>query len=161
MSNKQDNKHQSQEEKAQAKLELEHLRHSTAHLLAAAVVELHPDAQLTIGPATDEGFYYDIAFVEPFSESELEAVEVKMHELVKSWKGFEKIEISVEEAKQKFAGNEYKLELIEEIAGRGEQVTLYKSGEFVDLCRGGHVGAPAETLLHFKLLSVAGAYWRS
>ncbi len=161
MSNNQDSKQKlSQEEKAQAKLELEHLRHSTAHLLAAAVVELHPDAQLTIGPATDEGFYYDIAFVEPFSESELEAVEVKMHELVKGWRSFGKIEVSVEEAQQKFAGNQYKLELIEEIAGRGEQVSLYQSGEFVDLCRGGHVDAPAETLLHFKLLSVAGAYWR-
>lgn len=157
MSNDQQN---NQEQKAQAKLELEHLRHSAAHLLAAAVLELHPDAQLTIGPATNEGFYYDFAFVEPFSETELVVVEEKMHELVKGWQRFEKIEVSAQEARAKFTGNQYKLELIDEIVGKGEPVTLYKSGEFVDLCRGGHVDAPAETLTHFKLLTVAGAYWR-
>lgn len=142
------------------KLALEHLRHSAAHLLAAAVLELHPDAKLTIGPATDEGFYYDIAFSAPFSESEVPAVEEKMHELVKGWQGFAKLEVSPEEARQRFAGNQYKLELIEEIVAKGEPVTLYQSGEFVDLCRGGHVERPAEQLQHFKLLSVAGAYWR-
>ncbi|MBP9820277.1 threonine--tRNA ligase, partial [Candidatus Woesebacteria bacterium] len=154
------NQQSNQEEKARIKLKLEHLRHSASHLLAAAVMELHPDAQLTIGPATDEGFYYDVAFAEPFSDSELSVIEAKMHEIVKDWSGFEKKEVSPEEAREHFAGNRYKLELIEEIAAKGEQVTLYTSGTFTDLCRGGHVEDPADVLKYFKLLSVAGAYWR-
>lgn len=154
------NQSQSQEEKTAAKLELEHLRHSAAHLLAAAVLELHPDTKLTIGPATDDGFYYDIAFSQQFSDSELGIVEEKMRELVQNWQGFERIDVSADEAKARFAGNQYKLELIDEIAGKGEEITLYKSGEFIDLCRGGHVDNPAEAIKYFKLLSVAGAYWR-
>ncbi|MBP7875566.1 threonine--tRNA ligase [Candidatus Woesebacteria bacterium] len=154
------NQQSNQEEKARVKLKLEHLRHSASHLLAAAVMELHPDAQLTIGPATDEGFYYDVAFAEPFSDSELSFIEAKMRELVKDWSGFEKKEVSPEEARAHFAGNIYKLELIEEIAAKGEQVTLYTSGTFTDLCRGGHVEDPAKVLKFFKLLTVAGAYWR-
>lgn len=139
---------------------LDELRHSSAHLLAAAVLELHPDAKPTIGPSVEDGFYYDFAFSEPFSDSELESVEAKMREVVKTWQSFEKIEVSPEEARERFAGNEYKLELIDEIVAKGEAISLYKSGEFVDLCRGGHVEDPAETIKHFKLLSVAGAYWR-
>lgn len=139
---------------------LDELRHSSAHLLAAAVLELHPDAKPTIGPSIEDGFYYDFAFSSPFSDAELDGVEAKMRELVKTWQGFEKIEVSPEEARERFAGNEYKLELIDEIVAKGESITLYKSGEFVDLCRGGHVDGPAETIKHFKLLSVAGAYWR-
>lgn len=142
------------------KEQLDYLRHSAAHLLAAAVLELRPDAKPTIGPAIEDGFYYDFAFDEPFSESELDAVAAKMQELVKDWQDFEKIEVSADEARERFAGNPYKLELIDEIVAKDESITLYKSGEFVDLCRGGHVDAPAEMLAHFKLLSVAGAYWR-
>lgn len=149
------------------KLYLEHLRHSTSHLLAAAIMELWPIAKLTLGPAIDTGFYYDVDFGDPetssgrrISESDFPKIEQKMHELVKSWKGFEKIEISNSSAVQQFNGNEYKEELIDEISKRNEELTVYKSGDFSDLCRGGHVENPSEEIKHFKLLSVAGAYWR-
>lgn len=140
--------------------ELEKLRHSAAHLLAAAVLELRPDAKPTIGPAIDDGFYYDFAFDKPFSNEELPLVEKKMRELISSWKEFSRKEVSAEAAREQFAHNPYKLELIDEIVSKGEPVTLYKSGEFEDLCRGGHVENPASDLKNFKLLSVAGAYWR-
>lgn len=139
---------------------LEKLRHSCAHLLAGAVLQLRPDAKPTIGPAIEDGFYYDFEFEKPFSEGELENVEKKMHEIVLSWSEFSMREVSPEEAKKIFANNPYKLELIEEIATKGEVVTLYKSGDFEDLCRGGHIEKPSADLKFFKLLSVAGAYWR-
>ncbi len=140
--------------------QLEQLRHSAAHLLAAAVLELRPDAKPTIGPATDDGFYYDFDFAEPFSESELPAVEAKMKELVGGWQSFERQEVSAEEASARFAGNPYKAELIAELAEENQQISLYRSGDFTDLCRGGHIENPAEQLQYFALLSVAGAYWR-
>ncbi len=140
--------------------ELDKLRHSAAHLLAAAVLKLWPEAKPTIGPATEQGFYYDIEFPESVSESDLTKIEATMRSLVKKWEGFERIEVSAEEARERFADNEYKLELIDDIEAAGEDITLYKSGEFVDLCRGGHVENPAKALQHFKLLSMAGAYWR-
>lgn len=140
---------------------LEHLRHSTSHLLAAAVMEIWPQAKLTLGPAIDEGFYYDIDFgAIKISDSDFPKIEDKMHELVKGWKGFEKNEVSKSEALKEFKGNEYKEELINEHSKDNEQLTVYKSGNFHDLCRGGHIDNPAEELKHFKLLSVAGAYWR-
>ncbi len=138
----------------------EHLRHSAAHLLAAAVLELRPDAKPTIGPAVEHGFYYDFEFDQPFSDEELPVIEDKMRELVADWQGFERIEATPEEARERFADNPFKLELIEELVNEGEQITLYQSGEFVDLCRGGHVEKPSRELQHFKLLKVAGAYWR-
>lgn len=140
---------------------LEYLRHSCAHLLAAAVQELYPDAKRTIGPAIENGFYYDFDFGNTkISESDLSRIEDKMHELVKKWSGFEKKDVTAEEAKQYFSGNEYKKELIEEFSGEGQSLTFYTSGEFTDLCRGGHTENPAQELQHFKLLSIAGAYWR-
>lgn len=139
---------------------LNNLRHSAAHLLAAAVLELYPQTKITIGPAIEDGFYYDFDFVEPISESNLKSIEQKMRELVKKWEGFEKIDVTIDEALKMFEGNEYKIELIEGLREKGEEVTLYKSGEFVDLCRGGHVENPKEGLKHFKLMSIAGAYWR-
>ncbi len=139
---------------------LNELRHSAAHLLAAAVLQFYPDAKLTIGPAIDTGFYYDIDFVEAITDKDLPKIEQKMRELVKKWDGFEKIEVSSEEAKERFKDNQYKLELIEEHSGKGEKLTLYKSGEFIDLCKGGHIDNPKEQLRNFKLLSIAGAYWR-
>ncbi len=142
-------------------LHLEHLRHSCAHLLAAAILELYPNAKRTIGPAIESGFYYDFDFMgEKVSEADFPKIEDKMKELVKSWKGFERTEVSKEEALELFADNEYKRELIEEFSGEGQSLTLYKSGEYVDLCRGGHSPHPNNDLKHFKLLSVAGAYWR-
>jgi threonyl-tRNA synthetase len=140
------------------KSHLEHLRHSCSHLLAAAVVELWPKAKPTLGPAIENGFYYDFDFGEvKIAESDFEKIEEKMHELVKSWKGFEKIEVTKEQALKDYKGNEYKEELIKDLVG---QITYYKSGNFSDLCRGGHTENPSEDLKHFKLLSVAGAYWR-
>ena len=141
--------------------ELQNLRHSAAHLLAAAVLELYPDAKPTIGPAIDNGFYYDFDFGDmPISSEDLSNVEKKMKELVKHWKEFTHREVTVEEARDKYKDNPYKLELIEEIAEKGEVITLYTVGEFTDLCRGGHSESPKSDLRAFKLMSIAGAYWR-
>ncbi len=142
-------------------MDLEKLRHSCSHLMAAAVMELWPEAKLTLGPAIEEGFYYDIDFGDAkISEDDFPKIEKKMHEIAKSWKGFEKQSISQEDALQACGDNKYKRELIEEIAKKGEEITFYKAGNFSDLCRGGHVEKPSKDLKFFKLLSVAGAYWR-
>ncbi len=141
--------------------QLEHLRHSCAHLLAAAVEQLYPDAKRTIGPAIENGFYFDFDFGDrKVSESDFVRIDQKMRELSKSWKSFERQEATKEEALQFFADNEYKKELIEEFAQDGQTLTFYKSGDYVDLCRGGHCEHPDKELKFFKLLSVAGAYWR-
>lgn len=139
---------------------LDHLRHSTAHLLAAAVMELWPNTKPTIGPAIENGFYYDFDFEEPISEEDLPKIEAKMAEILPSWKKFEREEITMEEAKKRFADNPYKLELIDEFSTQGGTLSIYKSGKFEDLCRGGHTENPAKDIGAFKLLSVAGAYWR-
>ena len=144
---------------------LNSLRHSCAHLLAAAVLFYYPDAKLTLGPSIENGFYYDIDFGPSassgqFSEKEFPKIEQKMHELSKKWIKFEGVEVDKNEALKQFKGNEYKEELIKGIVDKKEKITIYKSGEFLDLCRGGHVDNPKESLKHFKLLSIAGAYWR-
>lgn len=139
---------------------LHKLRHSAAHLLAAAVMELWPDTKRTIGPAIENGFYYDFDFANSISEEDLSQIEKKMGELLKDWDKFEHIEVSLEEALARNEENDYKKELIREIAEKGEQITFYKAGNFEDLCRGGHVENPSEELKAFKLLSIAGAYWR-
>ncbi len=141
--------------------ELQYLRHSLAHLLAAAVLELHPDAKRTIGPAIDDGFYYDFKFAQPFSEEELPAIEVKMREIMKTWNAFTRKEVNADEARKEFAGNKYKLELIDEFSSEGQNLTLYTSGIFTDLCRGGHADGLAQLDPQcFTLTKVAGAYWR-
>lgn len=142
------------------KEQLEHLRHSAAHLLAAAVMELWPDTKRTIGPAIENGFYYDFEFSTPLTEMDLLKIEKRMKKILPTWKNFEKSEVSVEEAKKAYADNPYKLELIDEFAGKGEKLTFYKSGNYSDLCRGGHSENPKEELKYFKLQSIAGAYWR-
>jgi threonyl-tRNA synthetase len=139
---------------------LDALRHSAAHLLAAAVLEVWPDAKPAIGPAIEHGFYYDFEFSQPISQDDLPAIEAKMRQLVKKWRGFARQEVPVAEALQRVAGNPYKTELIEEFAGQDKVISFYQSGDFVDLCRGGHLEHPDQELQHFKLLSVAGAYWR-
>ena len=139
---------------------LDQLRHSAAHLLAAAVLQIWPDTKPTIGPSIEDGFYYDFDFATPISERDLPKIEEKMRELVKNWQGFERIEVNKEDALDRYRTNNYKQELIQEFSEEGKTLTLYKSGEFTDLCRGGHIEHPAGELLHFKLLSVAGAYWR-
>lgn len=138
---------------------LNNLRHSCAHLLAAAVMDLYPKAKPTIGPAIEQGFYYDFDNLK-ISDTDLTKIEEKMHQLVGKWKSFERIEVDSNKAKERFSNNEYKKELIEEFSGQGLQLTVYKSGNFIDLCRGGHCDHPDQELKHFTLLSVAGAYWR-
>lgn len=139
---------------------LEHLRHSCAHLMAAAVMELWPETKRTIGPAIEDGFYFDFEFSRPISEEDLTKIEAKMREILPSWNEFSRHELSAEEAKKEFADNPYKQELIEEFSSKGEKLLFYKSGEYWDLCRGGHVEHPGRELKHFKLLKIAGAYWR-
>lgn len=149
-------------------LALEHTRHTLAHLLAAAVVNLYPSTLLTLGPAIDNGFYYDMDFIEPLKDSDLPAIEEKMKEILKEWrKGkFVHKEVSVKDARILFEHNPYKLELIEEIEKRGEPITLYTIGEgsdylFTDLCRGGHTEKLSDIdAKSFKLSRIAGAYWR-
>ncbi len=141
--------------------DLDALRHSAAHLLAAAVLKLWPEAKLTLGPAIADGFYYDIDFAgNAPSEKDLPKIEKMMKKLLPPWKEFTHREVTAEEAREFFKDNSYKLELIDEIEKKGEPITFYKSGDFEDLCRGGHVEAPSKELKAFKLLSLAGAYWR-
>jgi threonyl-tRNA synthetase len=139
---------------------LNNLRHSAAHLLAAAVMELWPGTKRTIGPAIENGFYFDFEFKEPISDADFPKIEAKMREILPTWKNFERHELTAEEAKKEYPQNEYKHELIEEFTKNGEKVTFYKSGNYWDLCKGGHCPHPNNDLKHFKLLSVAGAYWR-
>src|SRR3989338_6217886 len=129
------------------KLYLHNLRHTASHLLAAAVMELYKETMPTIGPPIETGFYYDFEFQEPISEKDLVAIEQKMRELISSWKGFSRREVTKEEARGLFASNAYKLELIEELAAAGQTITVYTSGNFTDLCRGGHVERPDQELV--------------
>lgn len=142
--------------------QLHHMRHSLAHLLGAAILELYPGSKLTIGPSVDNGFYYDIDCTTKISDQDLPTIEEKMRSLLPSWTGFEKRTVSADEARAHFTGNEYKLELIDEIAKEGGEITLYTSGTFTDLCRGGHTENPAQDIASnaFRLERVAGAYWR-
>lgn len=141
--------------------QLAELRHSAAHLLAAAVMELYPTAKRTIGPSIDQGFYYDFDFGDlKITESDLPKIEKKMRQLVTSWKKFERHVHSEAEVKAEFEDNPYKLELINEFSGEGATLTVYQSGSFRDLCRGGHVEDPSKVLKYFKLTKLAGAYWR-
>lgn len=113
--------------------DLQEMRHSLAHLLAAAVIEIYPTTLLTIGPAVDNGFYYDMDFASPISEKDFPVIEKKMRTLLKTWKGFTHKEVTYDDAKTFFVDNPYKLELIEEIHKKGEKITLYTSGNFTDL----------------------------
>jgi threonyl-tRNA synthetase len=162
-----------------------HTRHTLSHLLARAVLEHYPDAKLTLGPDTDTGFYYDIDFGDTeFSDDDLETIESTMKDILSDWDTFKQYEVTADEARKLFAGNEYKLELIDEITEAGEDITLYYSGPeseapdknelltvdsqalendaFVDLCRGGHINSPNKDIApgSFTLDTVAGAYWR-
>jgi threonyl-tRNA synthetase len=139
---------------------LQEIRHSLAHLLGAAVLELYPDTKLTLGPAIDNGFYYDFDFTEKISDEALRAIEKKMKELLPTWTAFSHKEVSVEEALEYYKGNIYKQELINEHKDAG--LTFYTCGNFTDLCRGGHTENPAQEIPAdcFTLSRVAGAYWR-
>ncbi len=141
---------------------LEVKRHSLAHLLAAAVLELYPQTKRAIGPAIDDGFYYDFDFGDiKISESDLPEIQKKMLELLPSWQNFEREEISSTEAQKIFRDNPYKLELIEELSSEGQTLSIYTSGTFTDLCRGGHTENMAEIAEgSWQLDRIAGAYWR-
>ena len=139
---------------------LEVIRHSTAHLLAYAVKEMFPDAQVTIGPVIDNGFYYDFAYSRPFTPEDLLAIEKRMAEIAKKDEKVTRTVVPRDEAITYFKGlgEHYKAELIESIP-QGEDVSLYAEGNFTDLCRGPHVPSTGK-LKVFKLMKVAGAYWR-
>ena len=139
---------------------LDVIRHSTAHLLAYAVQELFPEAQVTIGPVIDNGFYYDFAYKRPFTPEDLVAIEKKMAELAKADIPVAREEWDRDEAVAFFKsiGEHYKAEIIESIPS-GETISLYREGDFIDLCRGPHVPSTGK-LKVFKLMKVAGAYWR-
>jgi threonyl-tRNA synthetase len=134
---------------------IEVFRHSTAHLLAAAVVKLWPDALPTIGPSVDEGFYYDFDKKEPFRPEDLEKIEAEMKAMAKANLGFERIELTKAKAKQLFKDNPYKLELIDEY---GKDLSAYKLGDFVDLCRGPHIPSSGK-IEAVKLTKISGCYW--
>ncbi|MGA1287043.1 MAG: threonine--tRNA ligase [Rubrivivax sp.] len=139
---------------------LEVIRHSTAHLLAYAVKELYPDAQVTIGPVIEHGFYYDFAYKRPFTPEDLVAIEQRMAELARKDEKVERRVLPRDEAVAYFKGlgEHYKAEIVGSIPA-GEDVSLYREGRFEDLCRGPHVPSTGR-LKHFKLMKVAGAYWR-
>ena len=140
---------------------IENIRHSLAHLLGSAVLELYPNSKLAIGPAVDDGFYYDIDVSGIISDNDLPKIEKKMHEILKTWKNFEGREVSADDAKNVFPDNPYKKEIIDELVDKGEKITLYTSTNFTDLCRGGHVENAKDIKPNaFKLSRVAGAYWR-
>ena len=144
--------------------QLHNKRHTLAHLLAAAVIEQYPHAKLTLGPAIDTGFYYDIDFSggEAPGDTDLKDLQKRMKKLMNAWTEFSHEEVSVDAARAQFAGNEFKTELINEIEARGETITLYTCGGFTDLCRGGHCENPKAEIDAdaFKLDKIAGAYWR-
>jgi len=143
---------------------LEEKRHTLAHLLAAAVLERYPHAKATIGPAVDTGFYYDFDFAGGTTpkEADLESLENSMREMLPAWKEMGGTEVSEKDARDRFAGNQYKLEIIDEIVSKNEPITLYTADSFTDLCRGGHAENPAKDIKPdaFALERIAGAYWR-
>ena len=139
---------------------LEVIRHSTAHLLAQATQQLYPDAQVTIGPVIDNGFYYDFSYKKGFSEEDLVKIEKNMKAIVKQNLPIQRLEMKREDAIELFKsmGEHYKAEIIESIPAN-EVLSLYKQGDFIDLCRGPHVPSTSK-LKVFKLMKLAGAYWR-
>ncbi len=141
------------------KLDIETLRHSTAHVLAAAVVSLWPDVKPTIGPAVEDGFYYDFDKKVPFVPEDLPKIEKKMYEICKKNIAFEKIDLDEKKAKEMFKDNKYKLELIKDILAEKGKLTAYKCGDFVDLCRGPHV-EKTSLCKAFKLMKISSAYWK-
>jgi len=138
---------------------LDILRHSAAHIMAAAVKELFPSTKVAIGPSIEDGFYYDFDKSEPFTSGDLVKIEEKMREIIKEDHAFIRLSMPKDKAIEKFSedGERYKVEIASQI--EEDELSIYKSGSFTDLCRGPHIVSTGE-LKHFKLLSVAGAYWR-
>jgi threonyl-tRNA synthetase len=141
---------------------LELLRHDAAHVMAQAVQELYPGTQVTIGPAIEDGFYYDFARDEPFTPDDLSAIEARMHEIVKRDLPIQREVWEREQAKATFGeiGERYKVEIIDEIIPEGEEVSVYRQGDWFDVCRGPHLPSTGKLGNGFKLTKLAGAYWR-
>ena len=139
-------------------MELETIRHSAAHLMAAAVKKLYPDTKFDIGPATENGFYYDFDMEHRLTVEDLAQIEKAMKKMLGGKVKFERFETTREEAKKLLEGQPFKLERLADIP-EGEPISFYRSGDFVDLCRGPHVESSAE-IGAVKLLSVAGSYFR-
>ncbi|MBP6733645.1 MAG: threonine--tRNA ligase, partial [Chromatiaceae bacterium] len=141
---------------------LELLRHDAAHVMAQAVQELYPGTQVTIGPAIENGFYYDFARAEPFTPEDLGAIEQRMHEIVARDLPLEREVWDREDAKALFAGigEDFKVQIIENIIPEGEEVSIYRQGDWFDVCRGPHLPSTGKLGNGFKLMKVAGAYWR-
>jgi threonyl-tRNA synthetase len=141
---------------------LELLRHDAAHVMAQAVQELYPGTQVTIGPAIENGFYYDFARDEPFTPADLERIEARMHEIVKRDMPIVREVMDREAAKRVFAdlGEHYKVEIIDDIIPAGEAVSIYRQGDWFDVCRGPHLPSTGKLGNGFKLMKLAGAYWR-
>jgi threonyl-tRNA synthetase len=141
---------------------LELIRHDAAHVLAQAVQELYPDAQVTIGPVIDDGFYYDFAREEPFSTEDFEKIEKKMRELVDADYPIVREVWDKDQAIETFKkiGEDYKARIIDDIIPPGEAITVYKQGDWFDLCRGPHLPSTGKLPKAFKLMKLAGAYWR-
>ena len=142
--------------KSQEALDL--LRHSTAHLMAEAVADLYPGTKFGIGPSIEDGFYYDFETEHSFTPEDLEKIEARMHELVKEAKSFARKVTTRDEALNDFCGQTYKQELIEDL-DEDATISTYSNGSFADLCRGPHV-PDASFIKAFKLMKIAGAYWR-
>lgn len=143
------------------KPELEHIRHSLSHILAAAVLRIFPDAKLGIGPAIDNGFYYDLDLPRPLNEDDLKVIEKEMRDIMKKDVAFEIEEVAVAEAKKRSKNQEFKLDLIKEFSEDAKTITYVKSGEFTDLCKGGHIENTKQIPKDaFMLSHVSGAYWR-
>jgi threonyl-tRNA synthetase len=141
---------------------LELIRHDAAHVMAQAVQELYPGTQVTIGPAIEDGFYYDFARDEPFTPADLQKIEDRMREIVGRDLPIQREVWERDEAKQKFGaiGEAYKVEIIEDIIPEGEEVSVYRQGEWFDVCRGPHLPSTGKLPKAFKLMKLAGAYWR-
>ncbi len=141
---------------------LELIRHDAAHVMAQAVQELFPGTQVTIGPAIEDGFYYDFARQEPFSLEDLEKIESRMEDIVSRNLLIEREVWERDEAKRVFAeiGEKYKVEIIEDIIPEGEEVSVYRQGDWFDVCRGPHLPSTGKLPKAFKLMKLAGAYWR-
>lgn len=140
-------------------LQIEKIRHSLAHIMAQSVLSLYPKTKLGIGPAIDNGFYYDFQLAKPLTPEDLIKIESKMKEIIAKEQKFEKQEITKIKAKKIFSGQPFKLELIKELPGK--TVTIYTNGDFVDLCKGPHIKNTKEIMPDtFKLTKIAGAYWK-
>ena len=141
---------------------LELIRHDAAHVMAQAVQELYPGTQVTIGPAIEDGFYYDFAREEPFTPADLQRIEDRMREIVGRDLPIEREVWDREQAKTTFGdiGESYKVQIIEDIIPEGEEVSIYRQGDWFDVCRGPHLPSTGKLPKAFKLMKLAGAYWR-